>query len=272
MKPFLHGDHQVVFEAFGVGLAVITNDKRVLARLSSLIPPGAKETTMEAVRVSFALFADPDHSYRLILDDSNETAGLDLETALMVLDNQLRIHLALNAPRMIFVHAGVVAHRGHAIVAPGRTFTGKTTLVLELVRAGATYYSDEYAVIDEQGLVHPYGKPLSIRTDGYVQEDHHVDRFGGVTGEAPVPIGLVVFADYRGGTRWKPARVSLGRAALAMFANAVAAQKRAEEAIRTIKRSLSGAVLLEGERGEAAEMVDDLLDVVGGKRESTRAR
>ena len=39
--------------------------------------------------------------------------------------------------------------RGRAIVIPGRTFSGKSTLVAELVRAGATYYSDEYAVEDE---------------------------------------------------------------------------------------------------------------------------
>jgi hypothetical protein len=34
------------------------------------------------------------------------------------------------------------------------SYSGKTTLVSELIRAGATYYSDEYAVIDERGRVH----------------------------------------------------------------------------------------------------------------------
>jgi hypothetical protein len=32
---------------------------------------------------------------------------------------------------------------------PGTSFTGKTTLVDQLIRAGATSYSDGYAVIDE---------------------------------------------------------------------------------------------------------------------------
>jgi hypothetical protein len=31
--------------------------------------------------------------------------------------------------------------------------------VAELVRAGATYYSDEFAVLDSRGRVHPFPRP-----------------------------------------------------------------------------------------------------------------
>src|SRR4051794_20574153 len=48
-------------------------------------------------------------------------------------------------------------------VIPRVSHSGKTTLVAALVRAGATYYSDEYAVFDAQGSVHPYARPLGIR-------------------------------------------------------------------------------------------------------------
>jgi uridine kinase len=41
------------------------------------------------------------------------------------------------------------------IAIPGRSFSGKTSLVTALVRAGAVYYSDEFAVIDRDGLVRP---------------------------------------------------------------------------------------------------------------------
>jgi hypothetical protein len=63
--------------------------------------------------------------------------------------------VAENARRWIFVHAGVVAWRGQAIVIPGATQSGKTSLVAALVRAGAEYFSDEYAVFDARGRVHP---------------------------------------------------------------------------------------------------------------------
>ena len=90
----------------------------------------------------------------------------DLALVLAMLDSELRGHVADHATDGFFIHAGVVAHRGRGIVIPGDSFSGKTTLVAELVRAGAGYYSDEFAVIDAEGLVHPYARPLSFRALG----------------------------------------------------------------------------------------------------------
>ena len=46
---------------------------------------------------------------------------------------------------------------------PGSSFSGKTTLVRALVDAGAVYYSDEFAALDETGRVFRYAKWLSVR-------------------------------------------------------------------------------------------------------------
>ena len=64
--------------------------------------------------------------------------------------------MAAETRERVFVHAGVVGWKGHAIVIPGRSRSGKTTLVAELVKAGAEYYSDEFAVLDAEGRVHPF--------------------------------------------------------------------------------------------------------------------
>ena len=85
---------------------------------------------------------------------------------LEALERDLQLYVAEQALRRVFVHAGVVGWRGRAIVIPGRTMSGKTTPVRALARAGATYYSDEYAVLDERGRVHPYLKPMSIQENG----------------------------------------------------------------------------------------------------------
>ena len=73
---------------------------------------------------------------------------------------------AYRAQDCLFVHAGVVGWQGKAILIPGRSFSGKTTLVKALIEAGATYYSDEFAILDRQGLVHPYPLPLRSAWDG----------------------------------------------------------------------------------------------------------
>jgi len=82
----------------------------------------------------------------------------------------------------------VVAWEGKGIVIPGRSFSGKSTLVAELLRAGATYYSDEYAVFDKHGRVHPFPKDLEMRTNGdWKQTRHAAESFGGRTGAKPIP-------------------------------------------------------------------------------------
>ena len=52
------------------------------------------------------------------------------------------------------------------------------TQTVALGRAGALYYSDEYAPLDGEGFVHPYPKPLSLRKGGG-HIDHDVASLGG---------------------------------------------------------------------------------------------
>jgi hypothetical protein len=180
--------------------------------------------------------------------------------ALQLMEAQLRICVGVHSPGKLFVHAGVVESRGSALVMPGSSFSGKTTLVAALVQAGARYYSDDYAVIDEDGLVHPFAKPLSIRDEQQVQKVHPVETLGGSAGVEPVPIGAVVFTEYRPGARWQPARLSHGRGVLAMLEHTLPARERAGEALLVFKRAIRDAPLLEGERGEASELVGPLLE------------
>src|SRR5262245_38101954 len=90
------------------------------------------------------------------------------DTAADVIDRlcaRIELDLATLARGYIFIHAGVVGWRGAAILIPGMTGSGKSTLVGELVRHGAEYYSDEWAVLDATGRVHPFARPIRLRAD-----------------------------------------------------------------------------------------------------------
>src|SRR6185312_3555780 len=114
--------------------------------------------------------------------------------ALQAFESKLALHVAAESRTFLFVHAGVVGWRGRAIVLPGRTHAGKSTLVAALVRAGATYYSDEYALVDGDGRVWPYPRPLSLRrARGPVRV--RPERLGRV-GRGPLPVGLVVLCRF----------------------------------------------------------------------------
>ena len=62
------------------------------------------------------------------------------------------------------VHAGVVARDDRGIVLAADSAHGKTTLVLELVRRGFKFLSDEMAALGRaDGRVHPFPRSLRIR-------------------------------------------------------------------------------------------------------------
>jgi hypothetical protein len=155
-----------------------------------------------------------------------------------------------------------VGWRGRAIVVPGRSRSGKTTLVAALVRAGALYLSDEFAVLDGRGRVHPFAKPLSIRGAGGCDRharSRRVEELGGVRGTEPLPVGLVVLTEHRPGASWRPALLTRGQAVLEMLAHTVPARLRPEASLASLERAVARAVVVKGERGEAEDLAAELL-------------
>jgi hypothetical protein len=253
-------------EAHGVRLGLRTNAPAIMSELRSCLPPGSKPSASRVVDELFSVWVDPDagsaRPSRVYVGAHRRVRTRDLRHALAVLESELRQSVAARSPRRTFVHAGVVGWRGWAIVVPGRSRSGKTTLVAELIRAGASYLSDEFAVLDARGRVHPFAKPLSIRgLDGC---DVHVRRpsaeeLGGQSAKAPLPVGLVVLAVHRAGAQWEPARLTAGQAVIEMLAHTVPARLRPAESLRALERAVVRAVVVKGERDEAAELAPRLL-------------
>jgi hypothetical protein len=176
--------------------------------------------------------------------------------------HDVQFRVALHAPARLFVHAGAVAWEGRIIALPGRTWTGKSTLAAALVRAGAHYYSDEFLVLDESGLAHPFPRPIHLRSlDGTTARHVHPDEFGAV-GATPLPLGMVVATAYRAGAPWRPRSMTPGQTALVLLANAVVARTRPAHALRCIARAVDhGVTGLRGSRAEADDAARRLLDL-----------
>lgn len=155
--------------------------------------------------------------------------------------------------------------------------SGKTSLVVELIRAGARYYSDEYAVLDGSGRVHPFARPLAVRTEGGRRERHGPEMMGARVGRRPLPVHLVVASRYRAGARWRPRVLSAGEGALALLANAVAARRAPARVVAALQAVVARAQILRGVRGEARETARALLShlatlgSVGRRAEASRS-
>jgi hypothetical protein len=255
--------HRIAFEGFGVPISLEVPSAELLSRAMAMLPPGWRPYESVPEDHEFRLSTRDGVSYRVEHPGQSLAGSNDLDVALDVLDSELRAFIALRAPDHIFVHAGVVGLDDRAIVIPGPSFSGKTTLVGEFVRAGALYYSDDLAALDRDGLVHPYSKSISIRGNGFSQTDHDVAVLGGVSGTTPIPVGMIIFSQYRPGAAWRPHELSPGDAVLALLSNAAPAQERPAQTLTALKQAVGGAVIVEGERGEAAEVVEQLLGSAG---------
>jgi hypothetical protein len=176
----------------------------------------------------------------------------------MAVERHLTLYLAEFAKNRVFIHAGVVGWNGKAVLIPGSPLAGKSTLVTALLRAGATYYSDEFALVDRAGRIHPYPRPINLRTnDGPIQVDPaHVPA---TTGTRPLRAGLILLTHYEKGATWRPRQASPGEAMVAVLTNTASAQRDPAHALGTIKLLLAEARILKGPRGEADPTVGRIL-------------
>src|ERR1051325_1749270 len=256
------------FISYGRRLGIRTNDPAIPGRLQKHLPPGWKPSSSNVVERLYSIVAGGPSSrpnvrrFNLLYGDITRLArSVDIDEVLETFESNLRLFVAEAARRRLFVHAGVVGWRGRAILIPGQSMSGKTSLVLELVRAGATYYSDEYAVLDEQGRVHPFPKTLSIREHSrYRQTEYPVESFGGRRGVKPLPVGLVLVSPYKAGAHWRPQPVSAGQGILELLSHTVSARRQPERALAVLQRALIDASIIKGARGEAHQVAGSILE------------
>jgi hypothetical protein len=252
----------LAFDAYGVRLGVRVNDASVLERIAKLLPPGWKALDSPLVEGLYSLkVAEPSLNkcvkrYHVLYQGVGRIARtLDLDEALEILESDLHTQVAAQSKTRLFVHAGVVAIGGQAVLIPGRSFSGKTSLVAALVRAGAIYYSDEYAVLDTDGRVYPYARPLALR-DGAGQPLGQVtaESLGGVAGTEPLPVSLVVGAEYKAGSRWRPRVLTPGETLMLLLDNTVQVRSQPQLAMETLHKVALEACAVKSKRGEAQQV------------------
>ena len=174
---------------------------------------------------------------------------------------EVELWVAEHAIDLIFVHAGVVAVDGRALLLPGRSFSGKTTLTEALIRGGAQYGSDEYAVIDSKGLVHPYPRPLSIRGEA---ENTRLPAtaLGAETFEDALPIGAVAVLHYDPDASYCTKLISPAVAVLRLLDNTLCANSRPAAALAALVAGSRRISAVEGRRGCATASVKHVLGLL----------
>lgn len=203
--------------------------------------------------------------YHLYDGDDFRRWAPDREQAVEAIETEVEHDIAEFADPWLFMHAGVVAWQGEAIVLPGESFAGKSTLIAALVEAGATYFSDEYAVLDANGWVLPFPRRLSLRDGplgaaGRRDLRHRGPRQNEMT--VPLPIGRVVVLTYRKGHDFRTDTLPPGAAILELCQHMTAIRRRPQDVLETLNVITRAAPTLKGVRGEAEDAVSRLLNAI----------
>jgi hypothetical protein len=160
----------------------------------------------------------------------------------------------------VVLHAGAVSFNGTGIIFPADSYSGKSTLTSEFVKHGATYYSDEYAVISKDGRLFPYIKPISMREPGgWDQTDLDVRSFGGEPGTEPVEIGYILFTQFKKFSRWNPESISSVRAVFEMLPHSMNGKNNPEFTIQVLQNAAKKAKVLKSSRGDSCRFVTEFL-------------
>ncbi len=252
---------QISFQAFEVKIGIACAEESLLKiiwrQLSDIFPNGFELVEAREIEYRFLIRARKSGEMDLYRNDEKVLDGVSRENFADRLESQLRVTIAEFAADKVFLHAGVVGWKGRAIVIPAQSFAGKTTLVAALVKKGALYYSDEFAVLDAEGDVQPFPKMLSIRgiIDDYRQVNCPVEMLGGVAGSETLPVGMVLICEYDfkkdTGKKRNPEILSRGEGIMEILPHTLPLRNNPKFTLEVLNKLASRAIIVRIVRSEA---------------------
>lgn len=238
----------------GVPIGFETHTNEWLRSLASVIP-GVPCDAQTAVQAHFSIRRDEQDNesrgYEVRVNGTRIRGGMSAQSALTFLERHVPEAVSVLAAGFVLLHAAVVGWQGRAILLPGSSWSGKTTLAMALVEAGATYYSDEYAVLDRNARVHSYLRPPRVRAGNDTARRLEDAISLGLRPPPPLPVGLVLISSYSENAVWRPRPLTCSEALFEMLAHGIAVRYKPELSLRVLREVSSRARSFKTERGDA---------------------
>ena len=145
--------------AFGISYPSEDWKKRIAPLFSHL----SVEAPGSVRKVAVGFFPVGDGLWQMTFNGKEIARPASVETMPLIVQENMIIAAYQSRPYRMAMHAGAVGRNGRCVVMPGSSGSGKSTLTAAMVQAGFELYSDEIALVNEEGGVEPMPFRLNLK-------------------------------------------------------------------------------------------------------------
>jgi hypothetical protein len=228
-----------------------------------ILPPLPRNGFRPSPEAVILKIARVDGRYHLTVNEMEAGSETDRAELLMAVLKAIDETVIYRLQTLKAVHAGAVVFENRAILIPGSTHAGKSSMVAELLRRGAKLLSDEYALIDKEGMAHSYPRPLLLRDSRLQQSPVLPAELGAEFAREPVPVGWIMALEYGPESKWGVRKVSQSEALMILLRNTPHPMTKSPEMMESFLHAVSSAKCFAGSRGDAVQGADQILKLIG---------
>ena len=227
-----------------------------------ILPPLPRcDASCVAPDISIQAMQSPD-SFQILVDGQRVASAITIDDAVLEVVKAVDDALIKRFKSLRAVHAGAIVLRDKALIIPGTSHAGKSSLVAELLRRGATHLSDEYALIDSLGRIHAYPRPLLLRNGSPKQSPMLPEELTSSFATGPVSVAWIFAIEYSPGAEWEIRRLSQGEAVMLLLRNTPHEMEHTPGMVDSFLALAANAECYQGKRGEAGKAADQILSLV----------
>jgi hypothetical protein len=251
--------------AFDSGIWVGSDNEEVRDLLDRFVlppmPRGDVSTASADIKIAVRKSAG---GFDIIVDNQRPVEAATIAEAALAAVKALDDALVRKLRSLRAVHAGAVVLDGRALMIPGSSHAGKSSLVAELLQCGAAHLSDEYALVDGDGRIHAYPRPLLLRDGGPMQKMVLPEEMNASFAMEPAAVGWILAVDYGPEANWDIHPISQGEAVMLLLRNTPHEMGQSPELIDLFTRCAAGAKCFAGSRGDVVDAAQRVLELVSG--------
>ncbi len=249
--------------AFGCQIQATASSEDAFETLQQYIFPSIPRFTNAGAAPDLRIQIEKAESqFRLYVNDSQVSASGELMSLVPDLIQRIDQTIVSSLKTLRAVHAGAVRLGDRVLLLPGYSHSGKSRIVAELLRRGANYFSDEYALVDDEGRIHAYPRPLLLRNGSpnripVLVQEHRIQG-----ASAAAPVGWIMELQYHVDCAWHVSTVGQGEGLLMLLRHTPHVLAEAPDLLGRFQRVAAGAKCFTGRRMDAERAVDEILRLI----------